>query len=252
VSTPRGWLEDRVTISTPEGVDLDVVVAGIGSRFVARLLDTLIQGAIIVALAIVLGVANALDDGPGVAAFSIVGFLVLFVYDPLLEQTRNGATPGKSASGLRVVMREGAPVTLSASVVRNVVRIVDFLPGFYGIGFVTMLATRHSERLGDLAAGTIVVRERLGDTRDVALQQLSAITVRPDDVAHWDVSAVTPQELAVVRQFLARRLSLTPEVRYRTGVDLAMRLATKVTGLPPTSHPEYVLEGIVVAKDMRG
>jgi uncharacterized RDD family membrane protein YckC len=246
------WIEDRVTISTPEGIDLDVVVAGIGSRFVARLLDSLIQAGCIVALALVYGAAHAFENGPAQAFFVLFLFAVLFVYDPLFEVLRNGVTPGKAATGLRVVMAEGAPVTLTASVVRNVVRIADFLPAFYGVGIVTMLATRHSQRLGDLAGGTLVVRERLGDARERALHQYSAITVRPDDVAHWDVSAITPQEVAVVRQFLARRLSLSPQVRYQAAVDLAMRLAPRITGLPPTSHPEYVLEGVVVAKEMRG
>jgi uncharacterized RDD family membrane protein YckC len=244
-------LEDRVTISTPEGIDLDVVVAGIGSRFVARLLDSLVQAGCIVALAIVFGATHAFDNGPAQAFFVIYLFAVLLVYDSLFELLRNGATPGKAATGVRVVMAEGRPVTMTGSVVRNVVRIVDFLPALYGVAIVAMLATPHSQRLGDLAGGTLVVRERHGDARERALHQYAAITVRPDDVAHWDVSAITPQEVAVVRQFLARRLSLAPEVRYRAAVDLAMRLAPRITGLPPTSHPEYVLEGVVVAKEMR-
>ncbi len=252
MGAPAAWIEDRITISTPEGVDLDVVVAGIGSRFVARLLDTLIQGGVIFALSLVFGAALGFSSGPVVALFIIVAFVLLFLYDPILEQATGGHTPGKSAAGLRVVMDTGAPVSLSASVTRNVVRIVDFLPALYGIGLVSMLATRHSQRLGDLAAGTLVVRERHGDHQAVALHPYATVTVPFDAVATWDVSAVTPQELAVVRQFLARRLSLPPDARYHTAVQLASRLAPRITGLPPQSHPEYVLEGVVVAKEMRG
>jgi hypothetical protein len=183
--------------------------------------------------------------------FIIAYFLVVFVYDMFFEQTKRGATPGKRASGLRVVATNGAPVGLSATAIRNVLRVVDFLPLLYAIGFVSMLATEHSQRLGDLAAGTYVVRERLGNHRDVRLQESSAITVTADAVRDWDVSAVTPEEVAVLRAFLARRLSLPSEVRYNTAVELATRLAAKVSGLPRTSHPEYVLEGVLVAKAMR-
>ena len=246
------WIEDRVTISTPEGVDLDVVVAGIGSRAMARLLDTLVQGGVILAFAIVFGVTGAFGTGPGVAVFVIVVFIVVFLYDPLYEILGNGATIGKRGCGLRVVMTDGSPVTATGAVVRNVVRIADFLPALYGIGLVAMLATTHAQRLGDLAAGTFVIRERHGDQPVTAAHLASAITVPIDAVAHWDVSAVTAGEIAVVRQFLARRLTLPPEVRYRMAVDLAMRLASKVSGLPATSHPEYVLEGVVLAKEQRG
>lgn len=246
------WIEDRVTISTPEGVDLDVVVAGIGSRFMARLLDTLVQGGVIIALAIALGTTRAFSSGIGVALFALVVFGVVFLYDIVYEIVGNGATIGKRACGLRVVMTDGGPETATASVVRNVVRLVDFLPVLYGIGLVSMLATTHSQRLGDLAGGTYVVRERHGDRQVTDTHGAARITVPLADVSHWDVSAVTPEEIEVVRQFLVRRLTIPPEVRYRMAVELAVRLAPKITGLPPTSHPEYVLEGVVVAKEHRG
>ena len=120
------------------------------------------------------------------------------------------------------------------------------------LGFVTMLASPHAQRLGDLAAATYVVRDRRGDDSTASLEAFALRTTVPyAEVEHWDVSAVTAQELQVIRQFLARRLAIPAPVRYQLGVDLARRVAVKVTGLPAQSHPEYVLEGVVVAKDAR-
>ena len=246
-------IDDRITITTPEGVTVDLVVAGIGSRFVARLLDSLIQGALIIALFVITGVLFASDGGGFAMAFaSITAFAVMFLYDPILEQAGDGRTPGKRAAGIRVVDRMGRPVGLVASVVRNVVRLVDFLPFLYGVGLVAMLATEHAQRLGDLAAGTFVVR-----TKHTAAHELvtghdpGRPTVHPSEVEHWDVSAVTLEELIVVRAFLARRIALPPDARWGLAVELATKVAAKTSGIPSQAHPEYVLEGVVVAKEMR-
>jgi uncharacterized RDD family membrane protein YckC len=238
-------LDNRVTFATPEGVTLELVLAGLGSRFLARLLDTVIQVALIIALLLGVGVSGS----PGwVQAIAIVAtFLVVFAYDIVLETLNNGRTVGKLAAGIHVVGRTGEPVRFLASAVRNIARILDFLPLLYLIGTISIMTTERGQRVGDLAAGTIVARDRFpGLTHTPA-----PITVTADAVATWDVSAVDANELQAVRHFLDRRLELRWPARSYFASDLANRLGPKVAGIPANSHPEYVLEGIVVAKQAR-
>jgi uncharacterized RDD family membrane protein YckC len=238
-------LDDRITIATPEGVAIEMVLAGLGSRFLARLLDSVIQLLIIIALAVVLGVTGS--SGIGIAFFVIMVFLVVFAYDVVLETLNNGRTVGKMAAGIRVVGLMGEPVRFVTSSVRNIARIADFLPVFYLVGTISIVATQHDQRLGDLAGGTVVVRDRFP-----GLAQLPApITVTPAAVATWDVSAIRPDEVQAIRQFLDRRLSLRWPARSYFALDLVNRVGPRVVGIPPNSHPEFVLEGIVVAKQSR-
>ena len=238
-------LDDRVTLATPEGVALELILAGLGSRFLARLLDTVIQVGLIIALGFVVGGLG--HPGWLEAIAFVMVFLILFAYDILFETLNHGRTIGKQAAGIRVVGRTGEPVRFFASATRNIARLLDFLPFFYLVGAISMIATQRDQRIGDLAAGTLVMRDRFpGLTRTAA-----PITVTADAVATWDVSAVSAGELQAVRQFLERRLDLTWPARNYFAADLAGRLSPRVAGIPPGSHPEYVLEGIVVAKHGR-
>ncbi len=240
-----------MTIATPEGVEVEMVLAGLGSRFLARLLDTLIQAVCIIALAIIAGVASTAIGGYA-AAFGVVGFfLVLWAYDVVFETLASGRTPGKQAAGIRVVGMRGEPVSFRASAVRNIVRVFELVFFLYLPAVVSILLTRHDQRLGDLAAGTVVVREKFGGHAPPTLTTFAAITVQPAMVATWDVSAITAREVQTVRRFLDRRLELPWHVRGYLAHELVQRLAPKVTGLPHDAHPEYVLEGIVVAKQSR-
>jgi uncharacterized RDD family membrane protein YckC len=240
-------LDDRLTIATPEGVALELILAGLGSRFLARLLDTLIQLGVILALAFGLGITGSDRPGWVVAVVIVLVFLIVFAYDIAFETLNHGRTLGKQAAGIRVVGLTGEPVRFLASAVRNIARILDFLPGLYLIGTISIIATERDQRVGDLAAGTLVMRDRFpGMSRAPA-----PITVSAGAVATWDVSAVGPADVQAVRQFLDRRLELTAPARNYFAADLANRLAPRVAGIPPYSHPEYVLEGIVVAKQAR-
>lgn len=251
-------LDERVTIATPEGIELELVVAGLGSRFVATLLDTLIKIGVILAFTFVtaFGLGATGSDGGGgwgAALLVLMIFAVLFVYDVVFEVLGAGRTPGKRIAGIRVVRQGGEPVGFLASMIRNVMRLVDFLPFGYVAGTLTILVTRPGRRLGDLAAGTLVVRERTGGARtpqEVA-RWAAGVTVPLDAVVGWDVSALGTQELVVVRHFLDRRLQLPWAARGQLATDLVGRLAPRIAGLPDGAHPEYVLEGIVVAKGAR-
>jgi uncharacterized RDD family membrane protein YckC len=242
-------LDNRITLATPEGVTIELVLAGLGSRFVARLLDTLIQVGIILALLLAAAIVNS--DGSGgffVAVVIVITFLVIFAYDIPFEVGGAG-TPGKRVMGIRVVGRDGERIGGVTSAVRNLVRIIDFF-GLYVVGTISIVATEHSQRLGDLAAGTLVVREKFGG-RDAGISPVAPMTVPLNDVLGWDVTAVSDDELVVVRHFLDRRLSLPWPIRSYFATQLVQRLFPKVPGVPTDAHAEYVLEGIVVAKQAR-
>jgi uncharacterized RDD family membrane protein YckC len=243
-------LDNRIAVSTPEGIELDVVLAGLGSRFIARLIDSSIQLAIILALTFGALVVGSGDwNGFVVGGVVALTFLVVFFYDVPFEVLA-GRTPGKAALGLRVIRRDGGGIDFLTSAVRNLVRIVDFLPIFYLVGSVTIIASQHGQRLGDLAAGTFVSRERFGG-RALDQQVAAPVSVPLDQVLGWDVSAVDANELEVLRHFLDRRLTLTWPIRSYFADQLVQRFWPKVPGLPANVHPEYILEGIVVAKQGR-
>ncbi|MDP1804085.1 MAG: RDD family protein, partial [Acidimicrobiales bacterium] len=149
-----------------------------------------------------------------------------------------------------VVKKGGTPVGFLASALRNILRIVDSLPGFYLVGIVSVMYTANNQRLGDLAAGTIVVRERRQST---ALPPSPAASVpAPADSALYDVSGVSAEELATVRRFLDRRATLTPEARDRLAREMSDRLRPKVVGPARQWEPEAFLEYLVAAKAARG
>jgi uncharacterized RDD family membrane protein YckC len=239
---------DRYTIATPEGLEVDLVLAGLGSRFIARLVDSLVQFGIILAL---VTVGNVIQIGWVTAVLWVMGFASVFVYDVLFEVLASGRTPGKRASRLRVVRSGGQPVGFLASLIRNVLRLVDVLPNAYLIGAIAIVVSRHNQRLGDLAAGTFVVSERDARADNSGWTSWSRATVPIADVVGWDVSAVTPGEVAAIQAFIDRRLSLSVAARVRFANDLATRLAAKVTGIPSGVHPEYIIEGVLVAKEQR-
>ena len=257
--------EDRISIATPEGVDLELTLAGVGSRFVATLVDQLIQWGIILAtlLGVVTGAGGAgslqpddgwLDQPDGgialaFAGFAAVVFLVQFTYDVLFETLASGRTPGKRWTGLRVVRESGAPVGFVTSAVRNLVRLVDALPGTYAVGLVAVLVSRRNQRLGDMAAGTLLVRERRGGHPGSPSSAPAAPSWAPS--SPWDVSAVSAEELATVRRFLDRRATLTDEARHRLAGELARRLRPKVVGPDEQQPPEAFLEELAATKAAR-
>jgi uncharacterized RDD family membrane protein YckC len=241
--------EDRIQIATPEGVDLELTLAGLGSRFVAQMLDLLVQAALAAAVAVGLGAIG----GYGLAVVSVAIFAIVFLYQPFFELVAGGRSPGKRWTGLRVVMQGGEPVGLRASAVRNVIRILDFLPVAYLIGSVAILVSGRNQRLGDLAADTIVVRERRGTaTRQGGPSWLHAPVADTPASAAWDVSAISAGELAAVRSFLQRRDELTVDARNHLAGELVRRLQPKVAGVQPGVEGERFLETLAAAKAARG
>jgi uncharacterized RDD family membrane protein YckC len=244
--------EDRLTIATPEGVEMSMLLAGAASRFVSAIVDILIQTGILLAFAAVLGIAGSAGLGGGgvaVLLWSIISFLVVTTYDIFFEVLNSGRTPGKRLNGLRVVRLEGHPVGFLTSAIRNILRLIDFLPSAYLLGAIVILATHKNQRIGDIVAGTLVVRERPGSVRDLPRVPPVAPVERP--YASWDTSQITADELATVRQFLERRDSIEAAARRGLARTLADRLRPKVTGAPADLHGERFLEALVVAKTTR-
>jgi len=239
--------EDTISIATPEGVELEMVLAGAGSRASAALLDLVVKIAVFVAV-FFLARGLGLRGGLGEALLIVLFFLLLYAYDVLFEVLASGRTPGKRWSGLRVVREGGRPIGFGSSAVRNVLRVVDALPGVYAVGVIAVAMTRRNQRLGDLAAGSLVVRERRETGAGPAGSPPAVSAVGYED---WDVTAVTPDELATVRQFLDRRDRLRAGARERLAVELADALRSRVGGVPPTLPAEALLEGINAAKAAR-
>ena len=237
--------EDRLAIATPEGVEVELTLAGIGSRFMAAGIDFTIQLAVIISLALITHPAG----DAGVAIFTSAAFAMIFFYDVLFEVLGRGRTPGKRLNGVRVVRTGGRPITLARSSVRNILRLIDILPGFYAIGMTAIFITPQNQRIGDLAAGSYVVRYRHGDRQRVGESGL--MDVDPGPGATWDVTAVSQDDVAAVRAFLERRFDLRTENRAAIARELASRLRPRVGGAPPDMGDETFLELLVATKAAR-
>jgi len=242
---------DKLTIETPEQTDLEFNIAGVGSRFLALALDTLIQ--IAATLIFVIGgsvIFRALLPFASGAtwAFALLGVLlfVIFIgYFAIFESVWNGQTPGKRIIGVRVIKDTGRPITPSEAVARNLLRLVDQMPVFlYGVGIVSALISRQNKRLGDFVAGTIVVREQeLRDFRPLwqAPASTSAVT--------YGAARLTAEEFSLIESFLNRRDALPPDVRYRMAEQIAMRIKPKLE-VPAAMMPssEELLEAVAAER----
>ncbi|MGO8757884.1 MAG: RDD family protein [Terracidiphilus sp.] len=162
---------DQLNIETPELVAIEMPLAGIGSRFIGILVDSLIMGAAFVILillaAMLLPALSFFGDASAnwvVGIFVLILFLLQWGYFALFEAFANGRTPGKRVARIRVIHQSGRGITFVEALGRNLVRFVDYLPSFYAIGVVTMFVTRRHQRLGDLVAGTLVVHDREADS----------------------------------------------------------------------------------------
>lgn len=237
-------LEDRLTIDTPEGVSIEMTLAGLGSRFGAATLDLMIQGTLLIIVTLALSLAGAsvsdelgvflLGIGTLVIAAIVLGYYIVF------EALNAGRTPGKAAFGLRVTTVDGSALTLGAVTLRTLMRLVDFLPAAYAIGAVAIVTSPRNQRLGDLVAKTVVIRSRTSGQAPVP-------GVR-SPTQGWDVSAVSDSELALVRRFASRRSGLAHEARVKLARDLTEKLRPKIRGGQNLENEEFLLQ-LLVEKD---
>jgi uncharacterized RDD family membrane protein YckC len=256
-------LREEYTIDTPENVSFGYEVAGIGNRFIGALIDTILLALayilIYVVVVVILAVANQLDNalfvglveelswfGGVVLAFStLLTFLLVWGYYILFELNWNGQTPGKRFARIRVVRMDGNPAGLVEIVVRNLVRIIDFLPVAYGVGFVTMFCNRHARRLGDFAAGTLVVKDR-GEIGLESLAQRRPVTHAPATADEEvdpllqrfpEIRRLSTADYELITEVLARHTDgrLDTGLMYRVAAAIAQKLMTTP---PPRNWPD--------------
>jgi uncharacterized RDD family membrane protein YckC len=249
--------EVRRGIVTPEAVVLEFETGGVGSRTIARLIDLFFQIVLLMmglsAIGIVVGSLFTFDYGSAVAAtlVALVALLVIFGY-PIFMEVRFGATVGKLLFGLRVVTVEGGPIRFRHAAIRAFLQLVDvWLIPIGVVGVLAMLLSPQSQRLGDLAAGTVILREQSSALRSMPVAFLPPPALLPY-VATLDASAVTTEQYGVIRTFLMRATRLTPAAR----ASLCDRLAHAVAGrmnqpVPPWLHPEQFLVCVAHAYQRR-
>ncbi len=247
---------EQPRLVTPEAVVLSFETAGLGSRVLATLIDLVVQGGVLLLGSLALVLLTAAGDGgsSGVVATVLLLLLVtgvLLGYPIAFETLWRGRTPGKAALGLRVVTTEGAPVRFRHAAVRGFLALVDLWGTTGAAAVLAVLLTRDDQRLGDLAAGTIVIRERsgAGTPRATAFPPPYGLE---SYTATLDVAGLTPDEYGAVRSFLLRARSLPPPVRAGLAGDLARTVAGRLRHTPPPwLAPEAFLACVAAATQAR-
>lgn len=245
-------------------------LAGIGSRFIALLIDMTIwlAGMLILWLVFYLllpgiGAFSKLSAQWAVAAYVFALFLLNWGYFTLFEAFWNGRTPGKRVARIRVIQRSGRAIGLFESMARNLIRFIDQIPFFYAVGVIAVFATRQHQRLGDLAAGTLVVRDRPQETplwADSGVRTFTAPAFAPRGPAAEPAPAfvlpangiarLSAADLEVMEGFFSRRLDLSLETRAALAERIAAAIQAK-SGLeiPGEASAETFLE--VAARQLR-
>ncbi len=226
-------IDTVVSAETPEGIVLELRPAGLPVRFCALAVDWAIRIAVLYAALFL----TLLVGAPGTAFWLILLFAMEWLYPVWFELTPSGATPGKRVFGLRVVMDSGLPVTPGAAFARNLLRAADFLPFGFGLAIVSMLTRADSKRLGDLAAGTLVV-----------YAPRAAVTIELHDVDPLaPVRPLSPRDQAAVMALAARAPRLTIE-----RVDELAALAATVSGDDGRAGPAVTRRVLGVAQWLLG
>jgi uncharacterized RDD family membrane protein YckC len=256
-------IANQLNIETPELVPIEMPIAGIGSRFIAILIDYLIWGAAFVVLVLVgtvvfssLSLLGRVSTNWAIGIVFLVIFLFHWGYFTLFEALSNGRTPGKRVAKIRVIHRSGRAISFVESLARNLVRYIDSLPSMYAVGLVVMFLSRQNQRLGDMVAGTLVVRDRevesphWGELGSRTITAFAAATPMP--APHLGVALPTPalaklsiSDLQVLEGFFARRLDMSLATRAALADRMAQALCSK-SGLeiPPGTSVETFLEAV--------
>ncbi len=247
----RWWSDGGIV--TPEGVVLDFDRAGVASRMAARVIDIGVQLSVLSVLLNVLAIIVFAYPVAGVVITVIAVFATIFLYPALLEAFWRGRTVGKYALGLRVVTVEGASIRLRHAAVRSMMQLVDIYATLGGAAVVAALTNPEGQRLGDMAAGTYVVRERRSlntlASREVVIP---APRGHRDTVAMIDPSALDVSQAALVRSFLVRVTELEPVSRAALADQLAERVSERLAlPMPPGIHPETWLACVAAAAQLR-
>jgi uncharacterized RDD family membrane protein YckC len=242
-----------LVVSTPERVSFDYQVAGLGTRAIAQVLDLLIVSGLLLAVYFVAVAVSLAGSNVAVIVGLIGGFVVIFGYFWVSEALWSGQTIGKKAFRLRAVGDRGEPLTFAQAGIRNIVRIVDFLPYAYGVGLIVLFANGKGKRLGDLAAGTIVVK----DSDHVWLWQLPGARLQPQSPVSGPPAGPPPAAYAAayaaasageltlrrldpeLRRFVASYARRRPEL----SIQVRVQLATQVQSSLRSALPDVFAQG---------
>ena len=251
--------EETLIIETPERVPLHFALASIGNRFLACAVDHAIQvlaiGVMVVAFTIVANYASLgdrLSNAPKwvYAIMLVVLFLLISGYFAVFEWLWHGQTPGKRWLKLRVIREDGRPISFFEAIVRNLLREFDIMPfPFYSIGLISVFSTDRDQRVGDLVAGTVVVREREAEAPAFAEVFASPVSdpalrrsFKPVQF-NADVNSLTEQEISVVESFLRRRWDLKDYPRQWMAWRVAMPILFKLR--PQYDVSTFTYEGFL-------
>jgi uncharacterized RDD family membrane protein YckC len=268
---------DQLNIDTPELVAIELPLAGIGSRFIAILVDYLIWGFVFLILGLLAAIIiPALHFFGGVSANWAIGITLLIVfllqwgYFALFEAFGNGRTPGKRVAHIRVIHQSGRGINFVEALARNLVRFVDAAPSFYAVGVVAIFLSRRSQRLGDMVAGTLVVRDREVDSPNWGESSGRTITAptpvtEPSTTASgvaqagpWGgpphlrvvlpapaLAKLSASDLEVLEGFFTRRLDMDLTTRAALAGRIATALCAKSgLAIPPETSVETFLEAV--------
>lgn len=254
----------EITIVTPEHVELTFELAGIGSRFIAMLLDTLllVLATIVIVLAAI-GTTNIEKqiNSPQTWVIAVLIFILFSLwqgYFLFFESTRNGQTPGKKTAGIRVIRDTGHPLDFRSALLRNVMRAVDGLPGIYGVGFVSIFLSPQYRRLGDYVAGTLVVKTQVKQapvtmptpedipnvSDDESPTEMQTASLLPQEALPY-FNKITRDDYRAMRHFLDRKNDLDGNIADALARKIAAPLALKLQLDPEQiEDPAAFLESI--------
>jgi len=237
---------DKLTIETPEQVELEFKLAGIGSRFLAVLIDSILQGILFFVLALTAGFASPLLSKISpqywkweAAFFILFLFCLYWGYFAFFEALWKGQTPGKRLAKIRVIKDTGRAITAYEAIGRNLVRCIDYLPGVYAVGVITMFLNSRQRRIGDFVAGTVVVHERAAD------EAMPTFSARAQLDQALSTSQLTVPDLQLIEAFLGRRYELDAEVRRAKARQIAEHVARRLKLDGPLPAAEDFLEAVV-------
>jgi len=259
--------EETLIIETPERVPLAFSLASIGNRFLAVTIDHAIQFFVLILIYFlftgIAGGAGSMEQAFGptleqmpkwtIALMILILFLVFASYFIFFEWFWNGQTPGKKMMKLRVIREDGRPITLWEAVARNLLRIFDAVPGFvipiYSIGLIVIFMSGRDQRVGDIFAGTVVIRERsdeapaFKDVFSARITDAAFIRVQPQMIVNVNMAELTEDEMDVVEAFLRRRWDLSDRQRSWMAWRVALPIMYKLK--PDYDRETFTYEGFL-------
>jgi len=234
---------ERLTIETPEQIALQLPLAGVGSRFLAIAVDTLLQIGALLALVLLLVGVGGFGRGLGplgwlAPVLLVLGpFVLYWCYFAFFETIWKGQTPGKRVAHIRVIKESGRPINAFEAIARNLVRVVDFLPALYGFGIICMLLNKRNRRLGDFVAGTVVVHETAPDEGKPFVASAQPAATGEATITS-DLAQLAREDLLLIETYLQRRNDLDWLVRENMAEEIAARVRAKTGLAKDTQHSD--------------